>query len=104
MRLDDAEKDALRHALDGIEGETFLFGSRVHDECRGGDIDILILSEKEPFALSREIATRFFMRCEEKVDVVVMHPTRRTPEQEAFLKMIDLEPLPAELLVQADAQ
>jgi predicted nucleotidyltransferase len=97
MRLDQAEKKALRHALDGIRGETFLFGSRVQDDERGGDIDVLVLSHDEPFGLSRRIATRFFMECEERIDVVVMHPTRRTPEQEAFLNTIDLRPLPPEL-------
>ena len=47
MRLDDEEKGALREAVSGIKGEAYLFGSRVDDSRRGGDIDHLILSEDD---------------------------------------------------------
>jgi hypothetical protein len=35
------------------------------------------------------VATRFFLHCEERIDVVVMDPRRLTPEQRAFLRTID---------------
>ncbi len=36
MRLDGREKEALNRALEGVEGEVYLFGSRVDDSRRGG--------------------------------------------------------------------
>ncbi|MBI4757215.1 MAG: nucleotidyltransferase domain-containing protein [Betaproteobacteria bacterium] len=89
MRLDDEEIAALAYALQvAPPGEVFLFGSRVAPERRGGDIDILLLAEAPPFDTSRTIATRFFSRCEEKIDVVVIDPARATPEQQDFLARI----------------
>ena len=41
MRLDAVERNALNKALAGINAEqVFLFGSRVDDAKKGGDIDI----------------------------------------------------------------
>ena len=42
MRLDQSEIDALQFALQDVEGECFIFGSRVDDQKRGGDVDLLI--------------------------------------------------------------
>ena len=49
MRLDPRQKAALRAAIKGVSGEVFLFGSRVDDALRGGDIDLLILTHEEPY-------------------------------------------------------
>lgn len=47
MRLTDQEKEAIVNSIKSIDkdAEVYLFGSRVNDSERGGDIDILILSE-----------------------------------------------------------
>jgi len=73
MRFDKQEKEALRYALQDFEGEVFLFGSRVDDSQKGGDIDIMVIPEKRAnnLKLSLEIQKRFFSRCEQKLDVVV---------------------------------
>lgn len=92
MRLDATERNALKKALAGINAEqVFLFGSRVNDGAKGGDIDILVFSAENPLKLSREVATRFFMECEERIDVVVMNPRRLTTEQRAFVATLDTE-------------
>ena len=46
MRLTDQEKEAIVNSIKSIDkdAEVYLFGSRVNDSERGGDIDILILS------------------------------------------------------------
>ena len=93
MRLDHEERTALAHALLGVQGNAFLFGSRVNNAARGGDIDVLVLSSENPYRLSQRIATAFFSMCEEKLDVVVMNPERLTPEQSAFLSIIHKVPL-----------
>ncbi len=73
MRLDTSEREALRFALKGFEGEVYLFGSRLDDAKRGGDIDILLIPQRavKSLKLSLKIQTRFFSRCEERIDVLV---------------------------------
>ena len=94
VRLDTEEIDALAYALDGLAPDRVaLFGSRVESDRRGGDVDLLILSDAPAYELSKRVATRFFSRCEEKIDVVVLPAHGATAEQQAFLdsiKSIDL--------------
>jgi predicted nucleotidyltransferase len=73
MRMDIVEKKALKYALEGFRGQAYLFGSRVDDKKRGGDIDILLFPEKKmnSLKLSIKIQARFFAKCEEKIDVIV---------------------------------
>lgn len=75
MRLDAVERRALLQAISGIPTEGVyplrLSGGRCKKE---GDVDVLIFSSASAFELSRQVAVRFFMECEEKIDVVVMNP------------------------------
>jgi len=91
MRLDNLQRKALQNAVKDVKGDVYLFGSRVDDNKKGGDIDLLIFSEEDPFTLSQEVSVKFFMECEEKIDVTVMNPNKLTKEQEAFLKIITKE-------------
>ncbi len=91
MRLDNTEAKALRKAVEDINGDIYLFGSRVDDAKKGGDVDILIFSKENAFKLSRKVSIRFFMECEEKIDVVVMNKLKLTREQNAFLNVIKME-------------
>ena len=93
MRLDSVQEAALEKAIKNVNGEVYLFGSRVFDTKKGGDIDILIFSEEDPFKLSQDISIKFFMECEEKIDVTVMNPNKLTKEQKAFLNVIKMERL-----------
>ena len=47
MRLDSQESTALKNALAGVDDKVFLFGSRVDNSAKGGDIDIIIFSEED---------------------------------------------------------
>ena len=91
MRLDKQELNAIRKAIANINGEVYLFGSRVDDTKKGGDIDILIFSQENAFRLSQQVSIKFFMECEEKIDVVVMNQYELTEEQSAFLNVIKME-------------
>ena len=88
MRLDAQEKHALKKALEGIDGEVFVFGSRTDNTKHGGDIDVLIFSKSDPYRTSQDVAVKFFQECEEKIDVMVMDPDHLTAEQKAFLRVI----------------
>jgi len=88
-RLDAEEIAALKEALRDVRGEVWLFGSRIDPSRRGGDIDILVLTDQPAFETSHTIATRFFSRCEEKIDVIVLDPARLSPDKSDFLARID---------------
>ena len=91
MRLDQIEKEALENAIKNIERDVFLFGSRVDKNRKGGDIDILIFSTENPFTLSKQVSVDFNMKCEGKIDVIVMDPGNLSGEQKAFLNTLTLE-------------
>ena len=93
MRLDAEQTSALEYALDLITDEVYLFGSRLDPAKKGGDIDLLVFSKQDSFQLSQQITLRFFEKCEEKIDVVVMNPNRLTDEQQAFLNLIEKQKL-----------
>ncbi len=89
VRLDDAEVSALAAALDGVSASSIeLFGSRTDATARGGDIDILILSDAPRLETARRVSSRFFMHCEERIDVVVLDPARLSIAEKAFLRSL----------------
>ena len=93
MRLDAEQTSALEYALNLVTDEVYLFGSRLDSSRKGGDIDLLVFSKQDSFQLSQQITLRFFQKCEEKTDVVVMDPNRLTDEQQAFLSLIEKQKL-----------
>jgi len=89
VRFDDVEMAALAAAVDGIVADSVeVFGSRTDPAARGGDIDVLILTSAARFETARRVSSRFFMHCEERIDVVVMDRGRLTPAEEAFLQSL----------------
>ena len=87
--LDTEEIDALAYALGGLAPERVaLFGSQVEPNRRGGDVELLSLSDAPAYELAKRVATRFFSRREEKIDVVVLPSHGTTPEQHAFLDLV----------------
>lgn len=78
MRLSDREVDVICTAAKRRFGEatkTWLFGSRVDDSRRGGDIDILVeadLSEAEAFSARIDMMTDIQMAIgDQKIDIVI---------------------------------
>lgn len=80
MRLTDKERagivEACRSVIDHQRFALFLFGSRVNDQAKGGDIDLLLLIEPQQereirlikHILLREIKSRIG---EQKIDFVI---------------------------------
>jgi len=77
IRLDECERKALRKALEKFKGEVYIFGSRLDPSKKGGDIDLLLVphTDVKPLDLEMEIQTKFFMECEEDIDVLVYRDT-----------------------------
>jgi len=95
MRLDSTQQKALKFAFRNLNSndKVYLFGSRVDDEKKGGDIDLLIYSNQDSFELSRNVSRDFFKYCEEKIDVLVLNPDNQTKEQKLFTSSIEKIPL-----------
>jgi predicted nucleotidyltransferase len=97
MRLSDAERRTLRHAIRDIAYEVSVFGSRLDPAKRGGDIDLIVLAPDlaadERLALSLRIAVAFRGVCDEKIDVHVVNPSDLTAAERAFLRTIQHEKL-----------
>ena len=74
MRIEKDKIDKLKESILLIlpNSEIYLFGSRVYDDKRGGDIDILIIGERElNFIEKGKIEKSFFMEFgEQKLDLV----------------------------------
>lgn len=78
LRLDEEQRKALRAAVEWLDCDVYVFGSRTNQSKRGGDTDVLVLSKESKFKLSLEIERRFFEICEDKLDVVVTDPDNMT--------------------------
>jgi len=87
MRLTQQEVAAIRRVTAEVAGPTAqvkLFGSRVRDDLRGGDIDLLIelpVPTADKLSLSLRTGARLQMAIgERKIDVLVTDPqTEETP-------------------------
>ncbi|WP_456392745.1 nucleotidyltransferase domain-containing protein [Nitratifractor sp.] len=74
MRLSCKEIETLKKAVRKWDEKAtiHLFGSRLDDEARGGDIDLLIRSRKIGIRELRHIRLDFFKRFgEQKLDLIV---------------------------------
>ncbi|NOR80575.1 MAG: nucleotidyltransferase domain-containing protein [Methyloprofundus sp.] len=73
-----------------FEGELYLFGSRVDDAQKGGDIDLYIcphnqLSAEELFDRKLKFLSKLQMSLgEQKIDIVIAKDKNRGIEQEAI--------------------
>ena len=74
MRLSKFEQTMIKKVfLETFkEGKVYLFGSRVDDEKKGGDIDLLIVSKTFTKKLLRKLRVEFFKHFgEQKLDIIV---------------------------------
>ena len=74
MRLSEKEISAIKNNILLIDSQAkvYLFGSRTNDAAKGGDIDVLVISDKIGFTEKLKIRAGIFNEIEEqKLDLVV---------------------------------
>jgi predicted nucleotidyltransferase len=96
MRLTDKERQFIKKAFYETfkDGKIYLFGSRVDDTKRGGDID-LYLCPSQQFEKERELKRKFQILLDEyigeqKIDVIMAKDENRLIEKEALRTGIEL--------------
>ena len=94
VRLSDATQKVIRQTVAeifGPEAKVLLFGSRTDPRARGGDIDLLVVSDKpvaEPERKALKLVARLQIRLgDQPIDVLVLDPqTLRQPIHEEALR------------------
>jgi len=74
MRLTTEERKLLKASIYTLDNSAkiYLFGSRVNDQKRGGDIDLLVFSNNLSRKNIRQIKDKFFRKFgEQRLDLVV---------------------------------
>lgn len=74
MRLKDFEQAAILSTVKCLDGNAriYLFGSRVDDSKKGGDIDLLVMSDQLTSDDKRTIKLKLYeLLGEQKIDIVL---------------------------------
>ena len=82
MRLTADERLRVKQVAETVFGpgvEVYVFGSRVDDTLRGGDLDVYCVLPERPADLSRREA-RFRVAAEDALDGLVVDVVVRTPD------------------------
>lgn len=73
MRLEKFEIEAIKSTIREFDSnaEVFLFGSRIDDTKKGGDIDVLVISGKIGLSEKIKIKIKLYNRIgERKIDII----------------------------------
>jgi hypothetical protein len=96
MRLENFEIEKIKSSalnIFGKDAHVTLFGSRVDDLSKGGDIDLYIQSSIKNNAIENKIKFLIDLKSEigdQKIDVILAKDSSRLIEQEALAKGIKL--------------
>ncbi len=90
MRLKKQEIEIIKETITNIFGKAtiYLFGSRVHHNKKGGDIDLFIIAEENSFKLKIEALSKLKRVLHKPVDIVLHRDFNREIEQEALKGII----------------
>lgn len=97
MRISDYEKEIIVKTVKDIFGnntKVYLFGSRVYDDKKGGDIDLYIIPENKDKLFEKEIKFKTLLQInlgEQKIDVVLHRDFERDIEKVALSEGVLLE-------------
>ena len=94
MRLAKWEIEEIKKAAKLVFGENvrvFLFGSRVDDNKKGGDIDLYVITDNPSY----EKKTKFWIELQErlgeqKIDIILSEDSNRSIEKTALKEGVEL--------------
>lgn len=87
MRLTSHEQETIKEVIHRLDGtaKIYLFGSRADDQKRGGDIDLLIVSELITDRDRRHLRLQLFEKLgEQKIDLVISKDLSKPFERIAY--------------------
>lgn len=88
MRLSKPERQAIKSAIlsQDPKAKIYLYGSRTDDQKKGGDIDLLVFSEKLDLSLKISILASIKETLgEQKIDLKIINPKA---QQDPFVTMV----------------
>ena len=93
MRLHQTEIQAIKETILSLDenAEIYIFGSRTDQTLKGGDIDILVLSQSLSFGDKLKIKQMIFEKMEEqKIDLIIARDTNSPFVRMAFKKGVKI--------------
>jgi len=99
MRISESYRKTIKKLFNSIfgEGKIYLFGSRVDDNKRGGDIDLYIipkdneLTSEELFDKKIQFLSKLQLSLgEQKIDIIISKDKNRLIEKEAIFNGVEL--------------
>jgi len=78
MRISNNEIEAIKESVNSLDSsaEIYLFGSRTVDVAKGGDIDLLIISEKLSYDDKITIRKNLYEKLDEqKIHIIIASDT-----------------------------
>jgi predicted nucleotidyltransferase len=90
MRISDEQANFLKKEILALipDAEVYLFGSRADDRKKGGDIDIMVISDKKISLKEKSgVRWRYFEKFgEQKLDILSSTYDEREPFKELILQ------------------
>ena len=94
MRLASWEVEEIKKAAKLVFGENvkvILFGSRVDDSKKGGDIDLYVITDNPSYKKKGEFWIELQERLgEQKIDIILSEDSNRSIEQVALKEGVEL--------------
>ena len=90
MRLKKKEIEIIKETITNIFGEAtiYLFGSRVHHNKKGGDIDLFVVAKENSLKQKIEALSKLKRALHKPIDIVLHRDFNREIEQEALKGII----------------
>jgi len=97
MRLKSYERETIKRIAKDFDpgAKVFLFGSRTDDSAKGGDIDLLIFTERKTLSDKLKLKIKLKEKLGDgKIDIVLTDNNTAAEKQDPFISMITEKAMP----------